>query len=70
MAHPLLLGLSLLRYNRAGAWLRLRQSCWLASPLQTLSPSPPGVNSLSASQRQWLVSGQASGGCAAIRSAG
>eukprot|EP00959_Pyramimonas_sp_CCMP1952_P220272 4605401-Pyramimonas_sp.AAC.1 len=32
MAHPLLLGLSLLGYNRAGAWLRLRRSCWLGLP--------------------------------------
>eukprot|EP00959_Pyramimonas_sp_CCMP1952_P230383 4816573-Pyramimonas_sp.AAC.1 len=32
MARPLLLGLSLLRYNRAGARLRLRRSCWLGLP--------------------------------------
>eukprot|EP00959_Pyramimonas_sp_CCMP1952_P404100 8467553-Pyramimonas_sp.AAC.1 len=28
----LLLGLSLLRYNRAGAGLRLRRNCWLGFP--------------------------------------
>eukprot|EP00959_Pyramimonas_sp_CCMP1952_P101712 2127832-Pyramimonas_sp.AAC.1 len=29
MASPLILGLSLLRYNGAGAQLRLRRCCWL-----------------------------------------
>eukprot|EP00959_Pyramimonas_sp_CCMP1952_P204657 4279536-Pyramimonas_sp.AAC.1 len=32
MASPLILGLSLLRYDRAGAWRRLRRSCWLGLP--------------------------------------
>eukprot|EP00959_Pyramimonas_sp_CCMP1952_P372465 7800059-Pyramimonas_sp.AAC.1 len=31
MAHPFLLGLSLLRYSRAGVWLRLVR-CWLGLP--------------------------------------
>eukprot|EP00959_Pyramimonas_sp_CCMP1952_P164938 3447751-Pyramimonas_sp.AAC.1 len=32
MVHPLLRGLPLLRYSRAGAWLRIRRSCWLGLP--------------------------------------
>eukprot|EP00959_Pyramimonas_sp_CCMP1952_P452697 9467025-Pyramimonas_sp.AAC.1 len=32
MAHPLLLGLSLLRCNSAGTWLRLMRNCWLDLP--------------------------------------
>eukprot|EP00959_Pyramimonas_sp_CCMP1952_P391604 8206435-Pyramimonas_sp.AAC.1 len=40
MARPLLLGLSLLRYNRAGAGLRLRRSCWLGLPTFKLGSGP------------------------------
>eukprot|EP00959_Pyramimonas_sp_CCMP1952_P470923 9497525-Pyramimonas_sp.AAC.1 len=41
MAHPLLLGLALLRYNRAGTWLRLRRSCWLGLPTSFKLTHPP-----------------------------
>eukprot|EP00959_Pyramimonas_sp_CCMP1952_P342741 7180194-Pyramimonas_sp.AAC.1 len=60
MALPILLGLSLLRYNRAGAWLRLRRSCWLGSHLVAelayggqllLYPSPS--TALSGGQHTW-----------------
>eukprot|EP00959_Pyramimonas_sp_CCMP1952_P269839 5641727-Pyramimonas_sp.AAC.1 len=32
MASPLIPGLSLPRHNTAGAWLRLKRSCWLGLP--------------------------------------
>eukprot|EP00959_Pyramimonas_sp_CCMP1952_P047318 987610-Pyramimonas_sp.AAC.1 len=43
MARPLLLGLSLLQYNRAGGGLRLRRSCWLSFPTRFKLGSGAGL---------------------------
>eukprot|EP00959_Pyramimonas_sp_CCMP1952_P260492 5446956-Pyramimonas_sp.AAC.1 len=43
MVRPLLPGLSLTRYNRAGAGLRLRRSCWFCFPAPVKLGSGAGL---------------------------